>query len=83
MAILLQSMMTFYPFYHLACVVSIPFGYFLFTISIIQCMKHDLKLINQMVKKSKKSTSDIFKQLSIFIHSHTEIKQLSAHDQNV
>lgn len=76
MAICLQSIMVFYPFHHLACAVSIGLGYFLFTLSFIECIENGLKSIENMTKEMK-SKSDILKQLSTVVSSHTEIKRLS------
>lgn len=46
--------------HYLACAVSIALGYFLFTMSFIECMEDDLKLINKLARKQKSITIRYF-----------------------
>lgn len=51
-------------------------GALLYLLSIEGFMKNDLKSINEMAN-AKKMESDIFKQVSMFIFTHSNVKQLS------
>lgn len=83
MVIFIQFALTFNLLHFVACAISIALGLFLFTIAFVQCMKKDLKSINKMTKKFKKSKkyepweSGILQQFVMFIGSHTETQQLS------
>ena len=61
----------------MACAVSLPYGGFLYTFSINQDMKNDLRAINGMTNTKESQTADILKKFSEFICTHSDSKQLS------
>lgn len=64
------------------CTASLMFlavGAFIFAITFVKDMKCKLHTINEMVK-DKKSRKHMYKELSEFIWTHANAKQLSAKD---
>lgn len=76
-ALILQFIFISYLLHYIACFVTLAFGAYLFATSINRSMKDNLHSISKIAKERKTKESDIFEQLSTFIHGHADIKQLS------
>lgn len=77
-AVILQVAPLLISLHHVACLLSLALGAFLFTVTTEGFMKTDLKSIIKMANANK-SESDIFEQLTSVVRTHGRLKQLSVY----
>ena len=64
------------PLRYMATMVSLGVGTFLFTHSMTEDGKADLRLANEAAHKTETS-DEMFEHLSRFLHAHSDVKELS------
>lgn len=75
-AFAVQYTAMWYVHCNIACMISLAFGSFLVSMSVIKNIKNNIYSINKNVK-SKENRLQTFKKISNFIDFHATLKQLS------
>lgn len=71
-----QFLLLIYPCQYLGCFTVLAFGAFMFSVAFVKILKNELRSVNKMATR-KKLRKRMYKQLSHFIWSHSNAKQLS------